>query len=247
MNKNEKKFNLYYCLAQAFYWSGFCYAVTFAATYLQGLGYTNSQLGVITAAGFIAGFLLGPVIASFIDRYEKLSSPAAAEAVIALQGIAVAILLLKPEKGISVSVFFAVSLALSMVSNNLNTTLCVEIERRGIKMNYGFARGIGSLGFVLVSSVSGLIIQKTSVNAVSVMALIFIVLRLLINRLIMRELKLLPDVRAESKNASRAESSGLLEFLKKYPKFTRLLAGTTLVFVAHCAVTNFMANVVKTV
>ncbi len=41
----------YYSAVQGSYWMSFCAAVAYAAVYLQGLGYTNAQLGMIVAAG----------------------------------------------------------------------------------------------------------------------------------------------------------------------------------------------------
>ena len=57
-----------YSAVQVFYWLGYCCISTYAAVFLQNRGYTNTQLGTITALGNIGGFLLAPALASVIDR-----------------------------------------------------------------------------------------------------------------------------------------------------------------------------------
>ena len=49
-----------YSAVQGTFWMGYCVCISFAAVYLQGLGYTNAQLGVVMAVGNLLGAVLGP-------------------------------------------------------------------------------------------------------------------------------------------------------------------------------------------
>ena len=47
-----------YSAVQGSFWMGYCVCISFAAVYLQGLGYTNAQLGVVMAVGNLLGAVL---------------------------------------------------------------------------------------------------------------------------------------------------------------------------------------------
>ena len=55
-----------FALEQAPFWATYCVAVSFAAVYLQALGYSNRQLGLILAAGCLLSALAGPLISAWI-------------------------------------------------------------------------------------------------------------------------------------------------------------------------------------
>ena len=67
MDIKQRAANIEYALVQGFYWMGFCVSVSFAAVFLQNKGYSNSQLGLVMAAGNVFGFLLSPFLASVVD------------------------------------------------------------------------------------------------------------------------------------------------------------------------------------
>lgn len=58
--KYDRSLTAAYAAVQAVFWMSVCVSVSFAAVYLQGLGYTNTQLGAILAAGNLLGATLGP-------------------------------------------------------------------------------------------------------------------------------------------------------------------------------------------
>ena len=47
MRKKSTSLNIEYALVQAFFWMGYCVCSAYAAVFLQGRGYSNSELGLI--------------------------------------------------------------------------------------------------------------------------------------------------------------------------------------------------------
>ena len=88
-----------YAAVQASFWMTWCTSVSFAAVYLQGLGYRNAELGLVTAAGSLLGALLGPALSDKIDRDERVSAERLTPPVLAAQAAALLLLLLFPRKG----------------------------------------------------------------------------------------------------------------------------------------------------
>ena len=50
-------------------------------------------------------------------------------------------------------------LAVTMAVNSLNLKFCVDAEQRGMALDYGKARAAGSLAFVLISALLGLLLS----------------------------------------------------------------------------------------
>ena len=81
-----------YALIQGSFWMSFCTAVSFASVYLLGLHYTNSQLGLILAAGNLLGALLGPELSAWVDRSDRVSALSLIPPVLTLQAVMLVIL-----------------------------------------------------------------------------------------------------------------------------------------------------------
>ena len=84
---------------QASFWMSYCASSGFAAVYLQGLGYTNAELGMIMAFGNIAGAILGPALSSLIDRKKDATAARFLPPVLILQAAVLTALLLFSGRG----------------------------------------------------------------------------------------------------------------------------------------------------
>ena len=98
----------------------FCTAVSFASVYLLGLHYTNSQLGLILAAGNLLGALLGPELSAWVDRSDRVSALSLIPPVLTLQAVMLVILCLNPVKGNITTVAYTLYIAFTLTVNSLN-------------------------------------------------------------------------------------------------------------------------------
>ena len=232
-----------YAAIQASFWMTWCTSVGFAAVYLQGLGYSNTALGLITAAGSLLGALLGPFLSSRIDRYERVSAAKLCPPVLAAQAAALLLLLLVPRKGPATALGFAFYMMFSNAVNSLNLKLYSDAVYRGQRMDYGFARGMGSLAYVLVSLLLGVAVEHSSVRVVPLAGLLLCALQLAAFLFFSRKL---PS--GESGMAAGiSRGSSLPVFARRNPRFCLLLFGTVLLFFAHNIVCNFLINVTRNV
>ena len=126
-----------YSAVQGSFWMGYCVCISFAAVYLQGLGYTNAQLGVVMAVGNLLGAVLGPELSARIDRSETLTAWRLVWPWLALQAAALLALALHPVKGAVTSAAFALFIAFSISLNSLNLKLFVDCVHSGQAVNYG--------------------------------------------------------------------------------------------------------------
>ena len=63
----EKRMTVAFALTQATYWMSYSTAIGFAAVYLQSLGCTNTWVGLVLAAGCLAGTLLGALLSDPLE------------------------------------------------------------------------------------------------------------------------------------------------------------------------------------
>ena len=96
MRKKSTALNIEYSFVQAFFWMGFCVCSAYAAVFLQGRGYSNSELGLIISLGSIAAFIISPSLASKLDRSKEGALFASLWVIIAVQLLALIGFLLVP-------------------------------------------------------------------------------------------------------------------------------------------------------
>lgn len=229
-----------YSLVQAPFWASYCLSVSFAAVYLQYLGYSNQRLGVVLAAGCLLSALLGPLLSAWIDRSSSVTAARLSPWVLAAQAASLLLLILFPHKGPAAAWGFLLYIAFSNSLNSLNLKLYSDAVYLGASIDYGFARGMGSLGYVLVSLAVGFLAERFSPKVVPLAGLILSLLQFLAFRHFRR---LAPA--GEAGVSQRERGSTLRAFIRGNRRFCLLLLGTALMFFAHNAAGNFMINVVQ--
>ena len=235
-----------YALIQGLYWAGFCGIVSYASVYLQDRGYSNTRLGQILAIGYILGFLIPQVLASWIDRSEKITVYRCQWALLFSQVLIVLALRQLPGSGVVVSVLSIFLIGTEITLNPMNTEISADLELRLGHINYGAARGTGSVAFAPVSVLIGKLLEGVGTQVLDEIFFTFILLQAA--ALLLLCLSIRGSVSAgESDYRSRSSSSSFLEFFQENRRFFGLLAGVSLLFFTHNLVNNYLINVVRSV
>lgn len=231
-----------YAFIQASFWMSFCTAVSFASVYLLGLSYTNTELGLILALGNLLGALFGPELSALVDRSEKISASLLIPPVLSLQAVFLLILIVHPLKGGITSVAYTLYIAFTLTANSLNLKLYSDAVYHGLSINYGFARGIGSAAYVLLSMFLGILIERISVRLVPVSGLLMCAVQFAAFFLIRQKL----PASSPSADVSRKASS-ILGFFRGNRRFSLLLLGVALLFSSHNIIATFLINITNNV
>ena len=231
-----------YAFIQASFWMSFCTAVSFASVYLLGLSYTNTELGLILALGNLLGALFGPELSALVDRSEKISASLLIPPVLSLQAVFLLILIVHPLKGGITSVAYTLYIAFTLTANSLNLKLYSDAVYHGLSINYGFARGIGSAAYVLLSMFLGILIERISVRLVPVSGLLMCAVQFAAFFLIRQKL----PASSPSADVSRKASS-ILGFFLGNRRFSLLLLGVALLFSSHNIIATFLINITNNV
>ena len=239
--KQRSSLTARYSAVQGAFWMGFCVTISFAAVYLQGLGYSNASLGGILAVGNLLGALLGPEVSARIDRSERLSAWGFVWPWLLVQTAILIVLIAVPVKGAVTSVAFALYVAFSVSLNSINLKLFVDCVHGGQGVDYGVARGMGSASYVLASLVLGVLVKRLGVHVLPWAGLTMVALQALTHVLLRR------GYAPAAVRGGQSEPRGrtMLSFLRENPRFTVLLVGAALIFFGHNTCTNFLINVTR--
>ncbi len=241
MKQLQPSFTAAYSFVQASFWMSYCTAMSFAAVYLLGLGYTNSALGIVLAAGNLLGAALGTELSSQIDRSESLTASRLILPLLALQGISVLLLFFRPVKAAYTVIFYTLYICFTLAGNSLNLKLYSDALHHGCSIDYGFARGLGSAAYVLLSMLLGVIIEHTSIRSVPLSGILMCLLQA--SAFILMRSRLPADASSLVKSDQRGVSRPV--FVRKNPSFSLLLGGIALLFFAHNIIVNFLINITR--
>lgn len=246
MGVSLRRLNIEYALVHSFYWMGYCVCVSFATVFLQGRGYSNFSLGLVVAAGNIAGFLLSPWLASMVDKGRGVSVYGCLWLLLFAQLLFIASFLFIPGRGPLLSALYCLYIACNSAVNPMNTQLCFELDGWTGRINYGAARGVGSFAYAPMSVLLGSLTNRLGSDILPAVGIACLLLQCVM-------LALLTLRRGKGASAQRPDygeagsASGTLAFLRANPRFCHLLLGSALLFFTHNIIISYMINIVRSV
>ena len=245
MKKTKSPVTLHYALITGGFWMAFCVVTAYAAVFLQGIGYSNSEIGVILALGNVGGALLSPVLGAWIDRNRELRHAAVIRVLLAVQILLLVILRLFPYHNFLTAACYVLYITAMMPVNALNLDLCVRLERVKAPLNFGFARSMGSFSFVILSTLLGILTAGGRHLILPVAGMAVVLLQAFSNRLIDRDLKEYETKNPPALTETQERSSSLIQFVKDNRMFCLMLFGTIIIFIAHNMDGNFLINEIR--
>ena len=144
-HREEVRLNILYILIHFFYWLIYALIVSFASVYLLDRGLSNTVIGFILAGGNILSVVLQPILATYIDCNPNLSLKKILGVLFFLSA-GLSLLL----QFVSSSIWLVAILMILLLTIYLSThapikALALRLLRDGITINFGMARGLGSL------------------------------------------------------------------------------------------------------
>lgn len=161
MTITKKNAQLYYSLILGMFWLIFGLMLGVVTVYLQALGYSNSQIGLILGMVYLTSTVLQPALAALFDRTGKplrFCLAAAYGVVMLLTGT----LMLLPLKGAALAVNLVLLFALKSALQSSVNSMVQSFDLAGMPVNFGFARGVGSLVYGVIVAIAGVALEKVS-------------------------------------------------------------------------------------
>ncbi len=223
----------------------FCVVTAYAAVYLQGIGCSNQELGLILALSNVGGAVLSPVLGALIDRNRKIRHAAIVNVLLAIQVVLLILLRVHPSHDLLTAICYVLYISVLMPVNAVNLDLCVRLERVKAPLNFGFARSMGSFSFVILSTLLGVITARWGFLTLPFAGLAVVVLQFIGNRFIDRDLREAEASMPPDASLIQAKSSSLVSFVKENRMFCLMLFGTIILFISHNMDGNFLINEIR--
>jgi len=235
----------YSCL-QGSFWMSYCVIYSYAVLYLLSRGYSASQAGVIIAVAGVVSVLLQPTVAGLADRSPRLTLRKLILALAAFIIVCAVILSVPSLFFLWYALFYGIMLATLQIMTPLVNSIGMEWINRGIDVNFGLARGIGSVCYAFASFVTGNLIETFSPSILPI--LIFLCFLFVFFAACLFHFPGKAASAEEKKNTATDLDEGEAKstaFFSTYRQFFVLLAGISLLFICHNILNSFLFQIVE--
>ena len=153
----KKHLSVRYGTIQGCYWMGYAALMGYASVYLLEKGFTNTQIGLLTAVGCIVSAVLQPALASYADRPESPSVRTMLLGANLIQLVLIISLAATAESSSMVAriLLYGASITMLMLMIPFVNSLGMETIRQGEELDYGIGRGMGSVAYAIASWLVG--------------------------------------------------------------------------------------------
>ncbi len=232
---------LRYACIQSFFWMGFASIMGFASVFLLDAGFSNAGIGAVIAGAGMLSALLQPVAASLAEgRWGLKRMVYGVCAGLTGLGAGVAALYVADGPLWITGALYGGCILLLQLALPLVNALGTEAINRGGRLNWGAARGAGSIAYAVMAWGLGLLTK--SAGAVTVPLLIAGGFALLSAALAAYPL---PGGEGGTAAGGDRGTGSPMEFLRRYPRFGVLLIGTTLLYTGHAILNNYTFQIVQ--
>ena len=240
-----KKLNLYYIGTHILFWAGYAIAWSYTAVYLQERGYNSQIVGLVTGIGAVISVLLQPLLAKMIAKNQKMSNLSNV-LYLKLLAIVMAVLMLLNLPGVyTVAILFTILAGLDASIPSILNSIAMETNNAGGKINYGFARGMGSIGYALFSVFLGWGVSSLGAEYLMLLYIGVGILTIVIVGMLKKASDKLIKM---SKNAVEQKSGtdvSMLSLFEKYSFLKYFLLATVLLFMSHNMVCVFLPMIIE--
>lgn len=252
MNKQHtSKYTLKYAAVQGSYWPAYCASCSFATVFLLSRNFNNSQIGMVLALGNVVSVLLQPAIASYADTTTKITLRKLTALLALVAAIMAVLIFFLPSQILILSFFFIIELALLFTLQPLTNSLGMQMINQGIPLNFGLARGIGSISFAAFSYIIGFFIDRFGADATIVIAFIMLLVFIFFTSTFSAEkyLNQSPDIEQKQKaeETTLGQPLGMIAFVIRYKRFIVLLLAVAVTFCSHMMINNYFIQIIENV
>lgn len=268
MMKDKKQFwTLRYSIINATYFATFCGVHMYASYYLLAKGFSNTTIGLMLALANVLSVVIQPFVAGFIDKPGKMTNRNVTIFSLTIIMIMTFLLYIVREQKAFIFVVYALIYMIQMICQPLIIAMSFEYEGMGCKMNFGFARSMGSAGFALFSSAMGSLLSAYDMHVLMLAEILMFAICIIFligfkapsNQLkeVQKNTKVeaveehaentvddVGEMNTADNNTMMHAHNNLLEFAKYYPKFMLFIVASSCFFFAHNMINDFLIQII---
>ena len=227
-----------YLIMQIFYWAVFCNLFSFSNSFLSYKGFSTLDIGYTLSIASIIAVTIQPYITKIVYKYKNINLKKVIILSLLSMTISYFFIIYYNDFKILMIAYVIVLIGLFNIQTYMYPFI-FEYINSGYKINFGLARGFGSLSYSLTSYLIGMIsIKLNSFNFIPYLTL-FLTIIIIFSMFTFKSL--------EHIQKSNKKDISLFDFFKKYKKFSYALLGLTLVFTTHNALNTFLKNIIESI
>ncbi len=242
---------LKYAFVQGTYWISQCAIGSFAVVYLHANGYTNTQIGIILSIGTFLSVLLQVPLSAFADKTQKISLKSIIILLMFISLTLAILLYIAPLSFLTLIIVYILLYTIQSTIMPLLNSLALEPMNKGVFLNYGLARGTGSISYAIASFLIGLCINQYGpfcIIPIFIVCNCFTITAAFLFRVKFPD-KIDNRVPSQATQASSndSEPSKLIPFLKNNRRFVFFLLGAILLFYSQNIIGIYLINIIEKV
>ena len=154
-----KHLQMKYNLVQMLYWVATCSLTGYIAVFLQWKGLTNSEIGIVTGMGCILSVFVGPYVSGLISKAKTLTINKLITIIIAYQMLIFLLITFISLPAFVIMILDISIITLSYACVPLLSMICMDHLKVGHYINFGLARGLGSIAYATTAFSIGLLVD----------------------------------------------------------------------------------------
>lgn len=235
---NNKSLTPGYSLIQGCYWMIFGTLMGYSSFFLLAEGFSNTQIGMLVAAACILSVIVQPMAASYADQPGSIS----VKKIILLLFMCQLILgigLIFSKTNILTGVLYGSSIMLLQLASPFINALGMESINQGKKLDFGFARGMGSVAFAVISYILGIVTNKAGESIIPIF-IVILALAMIGCAAVFPFTK--TEIRIQNISENRS-SVNPVKFFMRYRRFALVLIGCVFLYLSHVLQNNFLFQI----
>jgi len=218
VNKLQIKYNMLHFL----YWFTTCSINGFTAIFLRTKGLNNSEIGLTVGIGAVFSILVSPFLSAIIVNTKWMTIR---KMIVVIYTTSFLVYLLMLYSGIPILLIMMMYVLLFSIVMSVGPFLSViflDYTSDGRELNYGLARGFGSISYALAAIIIGQLCVYLNPN---VLVIVFVIS----GSLFLILLFFMPDCKVRSRDDSSKARGALVTVVKTYKAFILFLIAYSLV------------------
>lgn len=244
-----KGLQLRYSALQGFFWVSTCVTCAFVAIFLQYKGFANTLIGVTTAVACVVSIFLGPVLSASLQKIEWLTIPRLLNIAFITMCATFVLISFLPVPHVVIMVVYIYIYAMLMSLPPMLSQVAMGYVRRGQQLNFGLARGTGSISYAITAVVASRLVEGLNPLVLAPFFVIASAITLFLANTLPGYTEEAPAPKHDEANGNASAPAekpvGLLGFVKRYPLLMLVLLGFCLDFIASSPLSVYLINIVE--
>lgn len=236
--------NVQFATVMSTYWISFFSIAGFTVVLLQSKNFTDSEIGILLALQSFASIISQPIISGFAGKNPHIPLKRIIAVLLFAAAVIVSILYFLPHIFLLGALIFVFIGMTQMSAPSLMNAVAMQLTNAGIPINYGAARGIGSLSFAVAGLLLGKLVDISGINTIIP---VFVIFALITGFLMLRLRK--PEMPADPTKLDLIQTSvlpkqsSLFAFLKNNRAYTGFCIASVFLFGSHACINSFLPNI----